>query len=144
MCARVYVCVRACARASVWTPSLYKAYGPQHSPTSGALCNKRERGRRLQRRDMTKAMRQAFTQWKSHSALLYASFRTENAGLLVCCGCWWVIFSQCFEGTYHLHLQGNGSVNSPITLKMKAVRFFETSGRNYPTPGGQPLRRFGS
>jgi len=44
-------------------------------------------------------------------------------------------FFATFQGTYRLHLQSNESVNSPITLKIKAVRFFETSERNYPILG---------
>jgi hypothetical protein len=58
----VRACVRACVKrqrqrrqccfsaASIWTHSLSKPYGPQHSPTTpGRLCNKQERERRLRR-----------------------------------------------------------------------------------------------
>jgi hypothetical protein len=38
-----------------------------------------------------------------------------------------------FKVTYHLHLQGYESVNWLITLRTKAVHFFNTSDRNYPT-----------
>jgi hypothetical protein len=47
--------------------------------------------------------------------------------------CGWVIASGCFEETYHIYLQGYESMNLLNTLKMKAVHFFETPGRNYPT-----------
>jgi hypothetical protein len=45
-----------------------------------------------------------------------------------------VTSSHRFEGTNHLHLQGYGSVISPITLKMNAVCFSETSGRGCNSP----------
>jgi hypothetical protein len=48
----------------------------------------------------------------------------------------WVTVSQLFEGTYRIPLHGNESVNSLITLKMKAVTIFEKSEINYPSTQG--------
>jgi hypothetical protein len=43
--------------------------------------------------------------------------------------CVWVIVYRRLEGTYRLYIQGHESL---ISLRMKAVRFFETSGTNNP------------
>jgi len=46
----------------------------------------------------------------------------------------WASRSRGFEGLYCLHLQGQGSPRTNgLTLKMKAVRSFETSGITLPT-----------
>jgi hypothetical protein len=46
--------------------------------------------------------------------------------------CDWVIASRRFKGTYRLHLHDYESMNLPITLRIKPVRLFQTSGSNCP------------
>jgi hypothetical protein len=74
------------------------------------------------------------TCWKRHEADRGKNvFVLTNQILWVVAPCGWAIPSRRFEETYRLHLQIYESVNWLITLKMKAILFFEASGRNYPT-----------
>jgi hypothetical protein len=45
----------------------------------------------------------------------------------------WIVPFRRFEWTCRLHLLSYESVNSLVIVKIKAVRFFETSVRNNPT-----------
>jgi hypothetical protein len=46
--------------------------------------------------------------------------------------CGWVICSRSSEEIYCVHPQGYESLHGLVTLEMKAVPFFETSGSNNP------------
>jgi len=51
----------------------------------------------------------------------------------VVASCGWVICSRSSEEIYCVHPQGYESNHGLVTLEMKAVRFFETSGSYNPT-----------
>jgi len=61
---------------------------------------------------------------------LQTCFLIEEGGIL---GCWLVIASRRFEGTFRLHLKFYESVSCPITLRIKVARFFEIIGRGGTT-----------
>jgi len=64
--------------------------------------------------------------------VLQPYFCIEQWVLWVVAQCAWVIVSRLFEVTYRLPFNGNESVNSLITLRMKVVPFFETSEISLP------------
>jgi hypothetical protein len=78
---------------------------------------------------------------RSHATIICKTEKSNHLDLwllrnhvfyvVVPCGS--VIASRRYERTYRVHIQGYSSENWHITLKINAVRSFETSGSNYPT-----------
>ena len=133
--ARVCVCVRERERERPFKllPASTR-YAALWTARRLVACVISEEGKRLQPR--SSGMLAALPTGNHASVKCFISckpvFVLREQAFWVVALCGWIIAFHRFEGTYCRHLQGNESVSGLITLKIKAVLCFETSGSNHP------------